>query len=324
MTKHSRNNTASSVFTYAEYKKLDAHYGTKKQRLGAESMRQFDACSLCLQRARDPVACQRGHIYCRECALSDLLSQKKDIKRHQAKLEAMAREEEEQKAQARLAARERVVQDFEKRHLGLGSTSKKAASTEDAEPSADAPRGTKRKFDFDQEAVDKAADEAEAAALRQIEVEQAEARRDKLPDFWLPSLTPTAVPGPLKDIKLQCLCHQSTPSHPMSLKSLIPVIFTFDNTAASSSSSTSNDDKRTICPSCKKELSNSSNLALLKSCSHVVCKTCADTLVRPSNQCSVCDKPAKDKDIINMDREGTGFSAGGRAETKKVGVSFQG
>lgn len=31
MTKHSKNNTASSVFSYAEYKKLD--YGTKKVRL---------------------------------------------------------------------------------------------------------------------------------------------------------------------------------------------------------------------------------------------------------------------------------------------------
>jgi hypothetical protein len=28
MTKHSKNNTASSIFSYAEYKKLD--YGTKR------------------------------------------------------------------------------------------------------------------------------------------------------------------------------------------------------------------------------------------------------------------------------------------------------
>jgi len=86
-------------------------------------MRQFDACSLCLQRARDPMACQRGHIYCRECVFSDLLAQKKDIKRHQAKLEAMAREEEEQKMQAKAAARERVLLDFERKHLGLALTS---------------------------------------------------------------------------------------------------------------------------------------------------------------------------------------------------------
>ena len=31
MTKHSKNNTASSIFSYAEYKKLD--YGTKRVRV---------------------------------------------------------------------------------------------------------------------------------------------------------------------------------------------------------------------------------------------------------------------------------------------------
>ena len=45
---------------------------TAQQRLGNESMRRFDACALCLQRARDPVACQKGHLFCRECVLTDL------------------------------------------------------------------------------------------------------------------------------------------------------------------------------------------------------------------------------------------------------------
>ena len=70
MTKHSKNNTASSIFSYAEYKKLD--YGTKRQRLGNESMRQFDACSLCLQRAREPLSCTSGHLFCKECVYTDL------------------------------------------------------------------------------------------------------------------------------------------------------------------------------------------------------------------------------------------------------------
>jgi len=70
MTKHSKNNTASSVFSYAEYKKLD--YGTKRQRLGNESMRLFNACSLCLERARTPLACSEGHIFCTECVFTDL------------------------------------------------------------------------------------------------------------------------------------------------------------------------------------------------------------------------------------------------------------
>ena len=35
-------------------------------------MRLFDACALCLQRARDPMACQKGHLFCKECVLTDL------------------------------------------------------------------------------------------------------------------------------------------------------------------------------------------------------------------------------------------------------------
>jgi hypothetical protein len=57
------------------------------------------------------------------CIYSDLLAQKKDIKRHQAKLEQMAREEEEEREKAREAARERVLRDFERSQLGLASSS---------------------------------------------------------------------------------------------------------------------------------------------------------------------------------------------------------
>ncbi|KDQ09784.1 hypothetical protein BOTBODRAFT_36775 [Botryobasidium botryosum FD-172 SS1] len=330
MAKHSRNNTASSVFTYAERRIHD--YGTKKQRLGRESMRRFDACSLCLQRARDPVACQHGHLYCKECVYTDLLAQKKEIKRYQAKLDQMAKEEESEKQRAREAARARVLKDFETSQSALAT--RRDASME-VSSTNDVTRGVKRKFDFDQEKVDALALAAEDAALKQIEIEQAEARRAKLPDFWLPSLTPQAAPAPLKDIKLHTLCHASSPSHSMNLKSLIPVKFSrlpapaAGSTASTPSSSSatpkdSSEDATCICPSCKKELSNSTIIFLIKPCSHVVCKTCNDSLIKPSKQCAVCDTVAKDDDVVEIKREGTGFSAGGRAESVKVGVAFQG
>lgn len=61
--------------------------------------------------------------------------------------------------------------------------------------------GTKRKnpstpFSFSQTTVSTLALQAEEAALKKIEVEQAEALKNKLPDFWLPSLTPTHTAGP--------------------------------------------------------------------------------------------------------------------------------
>ena len=63
---------------------------------------------------------------------------------------------------------------------------------------------------------------------------------------------------------------------------------------------------------------------VMKPCGHVVCKTCTESLVKPSKQCIQCDKVLGDKDIILLTREGTGYAAGGLAETSKKGIAFQG
>ncbi|KIJ99725.1 hypothetical protein K443DRAFT_161201 [Laccaria amethystina LaAM-08-1] len=352
MTKHSKNNTASSIFSYAEYKKLD--YGTKRQRLGNESMRRFDACALCLNRAREPLACTEGHLFCKECVYTDLLTQKKDMKRQKERLDAMKKEAEEERTRVRAAARERVLLEFEKGQLGLAggptlaSTKSGSSGSATRSESMEESRGTKRKFEFSSSAVESLAHEAEEAAVAQIEKEQAEALKHKLPDFWLPSLTPTFTsngpPQSLMDIKVQTTCRGGSPAHPIALKNLIPVKFTFysssggtsqsteptlagNKTASASSSSSSKvkkDEPEPMCPSCKKHLSNSSLMFLMKPCAHVTCKTCTDSLVRPAKQCIVCDTQLKEKDVIELKREGTGFAGGGMAETSRAGIAFQG
>ncbi|KAK0458737.1 uncharacterized protein EV420DRAFT_1620503 [Desarmillaria tabescens] len=305
MTKHSKNNTASSIFSYAEYKKLD--YGTKKQRLGNESMRTLRFL------AREPLSCNEGHLFCKECVYTDLLTQKKDIKRQKEKLEMMKKEAEEEKERARQAARERVILEFEKGQLGLAAVS--ATGTTSAGESKEDGRGTKRKFAFDSS---------------KIEREQAAALRNKLPDFWLPSLTPTyssvGPPQTVKDVKLQTTCRGGNPAHSIALKNLIPVKFIFYSKTKSAGSETAgkNDESQPMCPSCKKILSNSMLMFLMKPCGHVVCKTCTESLVRPSQQCIVCDVKLSEKDVIELKREGTGFAGGGLAESSKTGVAFQG
>ncbi|KAF9233363.1 hypothetical protein BU15DRAFT_90389 [Melanogaster broomeanus] len=297
MAKHSKNNTASSVFSYAEKQKTE--YGTKRQRLGNESMKNFDACALCLQRARDPMACDHGHLFCKECAYTDLLSQKKDIKRQKERLEQLRKDAEEEKQRALEAARERVLQDFEKGQLGLSATVPTVAATSGVEP----PKEGKRKLDFDASTVETLMREAEETALRQIEREQAEALRHKLPDFWLPSLTPTYTsngpPSSFKDVKVQTMCRGGNPPHAISVKSFTSVHFSFPASA-------------------------SPRATVMKPCSHVVCKVCTDSLVRPGKQCIVCDGTLKDKEIVELQREGTGFAGGGLAEATKKGIAFQG
>ena len=99
------------------------------------------------------------------------------------------------------------------------------------------PVSKRKKFEFDREAAQKAAQDAEEAAIKQLEIEQVsylgtrpytylridpitqnEARKAKLPDFWLPSLTPDA-PNliSLKEVKLQTMCRASDPAHTMLL-----------------------------------------------------------------------------------------------------------
>ncbi|KAI5450358.1 hypothetical protein NCC49_003140 [Naganishia albida] len=367
---HAKNNTSGSVFTY--YERNRTEYGSKTQRIGADSMKKIDACYLCLNPVRNPVACGKGHIYCKECILSSLVSQKAQIKAHQASLEAYAAEEQQEREKARAEARARVLKDFE-RGLGLGGglppVPKARVATErrvelarkpdqkqgDVDvklieappaPAAGDGRGVKRKFELDESAVEKLAREAEDAALKAIEVEQAESRRAKLPSFWLPTLTPEAHIGPLKDVKLQTMCNVGEHPHPLALKNLLPVHFTYP--AASKTDTTKSTP---ICPSCSREISNATKSILLTSkrpanetteeppakkaksdkkdvkeqvvCGHVVCSTCADTIVKPGKQCPVCEAHIRpDKDMIELGREGTGFAAAGGAQAKREGVAF--
>ncbi|KAF7330399.1 RING-type domain-containing protein [Mycena venus] len=364
MAKHSKNNTASSIFSYAEHQKASAEYGTKRQRLGNESMRRFDACSLCLQTARDPVCCKDGHLFCKECAVNDLLSQKKDLKRQKEKAEQIRKEIEAEVERAKAAARERVLQDFERGQLGLASTSSSVPAVPSVESSS---AGTKRPFstafEFSPSHVSDLVAQAEEAAARAIAKEQAEAAKGVLPDFWLPSLTPTfggvaqrdvlAAGGKSGELKMGAMCRGGGDRHSFALKDLIPVKFTYhsEGKEGAAGSKDGKNPSEAVCPSCMKKLSNNVIMFLMKPCSHVVCRNCTETLVRPettvsesssngkssskdeesekknreeAHVCVVCDARLKKKDIIELKREGTGFASGGLAETSRSGISFQG
>jgi nitric oxide synthase-interacting protein len=89
--------------------------------------------------------------------------------------------------------------------------------------------------------------------------------------------------------------------HPISIKKLIPVIFTVETTAPSAN----NGAEQFACPSCRKTLSNSLTLQLPKQCGHVVCEHCTDQFVRNTQRCFVCDGKCKEKDLITLKIEGS-------------------
>ncbi|KAG6463721.1 hypothetical protein O3G_MSEX014038 [Manduca sexta] len=83
MTRHARNCTAGAVYTYHEKKKDAAAsgYGTQSERVGKDSVKDFDCCSLTLQPCRNPVVTKEGYLFDKEAILEYIISKKTEYTR---------------------------------------------------------------------------------------------------------------------------------------------------------------------------------------------------------------------------------------------------
>lgn len=96
MAKHSKNNCGNSVFTYVERKMLKQKnlWGDIVERLGQDSQKCFEQCSICLSFAVNPVCCQKGSIFCKQCLLENFLHQKEETKKLIKKFEEQEKAKE--------------------------------------------------------------------------------------------------------------------------------------------------------------------------------------------------------------------------------------
>ncbi|MCJ1465307.1 hypothetical protein MMC07_003924 [Pseudocyphellaria aurata] len=356
---HSKRNTSLAFFTSHERDLLKSSWGSQSTRLSRDSFLPFASCQLCLQIARDPAACAfNGDIFCRECAVSNLLAQKKEIKRLEKEDEKRRIEDLEGEMERGEEERGRAIIDFERVMMGLEGGGKKTAAvaaSEELELERKGDKSSKRKFELDEDEMLKNARAERVKARRLLDEEKSS--KPTLPSFWVPSLTPSSNANvnhsTPKASKLSPLCpSSSTNPHPFSLKSLVSIKFT-----TADSKSSSNEVPTLICPACKKVLSNTLKAMLAVPCGHVLCKPCAGKFLVPTKgppdphapdqenhiSCYVCDadlsgkvptKRTKDdvkgaaKDggrpgLVEINSEGTGFASGGKNMAKRQGVAFQ-
>lgn len=285
-----------------------AAWNSTSARLSRDSFLPFASCRLCLLPARSPVSCSHGDIFCRECALSNILSQKKEIKRLEKTREKEEKEAEDDRAREDAEAKERSVQDFEKVQMGLeaklgsSSTGKAIVGRENGkviveEDVVGGKRGEKRKFELDEDELLRIAREERTKARKAIDDEKVSSHHDlllsviliffqasktTLPSFWVASITPssntnTTLHKITKKAKQSPVCPGSPPNQPhyYSLHSLVSVVFTEEKDTKTQAS-------QRICPSCKKVLSNTSKAMLAKPCGHVLCKNCVSQFMTPS------------------------------------------
>nr|XP_023027431.1 nitric oxide synthase-interacting protein homolog [Leptinotarsa decemlineata] len=275
MTRHARNCTAGAVYTYHE-KKKDAQasgYGTNSQRLGKDSVKGFDCCSLSLQPCRNPVITKDGHLFDKEAILEYIIAKKKEYSRKLKEYERKKEKEDEEISQ-------KAADDF----------GKKVSSFLNSENSI----------------VSKPMDGFKQDAPGTSSISNMAAGKDKeLPSFWVPFKTPSAEKSNIEkpDPIIYCPISQK----PLKAKDLIDVKFTLVNDPDDKKSIHTREN-RYMCAVTHDILSNSVPCAVLKPTGDVVTMECVRKIIKKDYIHPLTNKKLSKKDIIIMQRGGTGYA----------------
>lgn len=302
-----------------------------------------------------------GHLFCRECAVNNLLAQSKELKRLKKEAERRKLEDEEDKELEDAETHARALEEFERVQAGLsvrsggkagerivGRQNGKITIEQEVEGGA---KGVKRKLEVDEDELVRLSKD-NAAKARRRDSEQ-NGGNSELPSFWVPSKTPDNKKAAIKAVKQQptCPAADAGEAHDFGLKTLVTVHFNEEKPSKTTESAV-----RT-CPSCNKALTNATKAILAKPCGHVLCKPCSDQFQKaPSKsahdaehddtvRCYVCqedvtpgrkvkrkraeDSEGKEKEdkigrgLVELRTDGTGFAGGGKNMVKKQGLAFQ-
>ncbi|KAK6626932.1 hypothetical protein RUM44_009409 [Polyplax serrata] len=275
MTRHARNCTAGAVYTYHEKKKDAAAsgYGTESQRLGKDSVKDFDCCCLTLQPCRNPVVTLDGFLYDKEAILEYIIKKKNEYSRKLKEYEKQKKKDEEELAELANAEQLSKVKNF--------------LSTE--------------KNIMTERLLKNEKSEGETSTVSNM----SGGRDKKLPSFWIPSMTPEAQTNKLEKPDKTIYCPMS--GKPLKMKDLIPVVFTKVNDVDDKKSLIVK-NVRYMCPVTHDVLSNAVPVAVLKPTGDVVTVECVEKLIKKDWIHPLTSQKIQESDIIFLQRGGTGYS----------------
>ncbi|XP_042361557.1 nitric oxide synthase-interacting protein [Plectropomus leopardus] len=290
MTRHGKNCTAGAVYTYHEKKKDTAAsgYGTQSIRLGKDAIKDFDCCCLSLQPCQDPVVTPDGFLYEKQAILEYILHQKTEIAK---KMKAYEKQRQAQKSTSQLESkseeRERVER-FKSRENSIVSKPINPFT------SGQSKGGEKSRTDGS------SAESSSSAS--------ASSSSQTLPSFWIPSLTPESKPTLLKKPSKVVLCPMS--GRPIKMNELITVRFTPLDPSLDRVALLTRQD-RYVCAVTRDVLGNSVPCAVLRPSGTVVTEECVEKLIKKDMTDPVTGEKLTERDIIPLQRGGTGFAASG-------------
>ncbi|KAE8593722.1 hypothetical protein XENTR_v10019286 [Xenopus tropicalis] len=284
MTRHGKNCTAGAVYTYYEKKKDTAAsgYGTQTVRLSKDAVKDFDCCCLSLQPCKDPVVTSDGYIYEKEAILEYILHQKKEIARQMKAYDKQKNAKKAEMDELNKAAKESQMKAFLDKEMTIVS---------------------KPLNPFTRKS-DSGADTAEPSGSQQ----SSEEKGKQLPSFWIPSLTPEAKTSLVKKPDKTVYCPMS--GKPLKMKDLIPVHFTAVDEKVDRVGLINRQD-RYVCAVTRDMLGNSVPCAVLRPSGAVVTMECVEKLIKKDMIDPISGDKLHERDIIMLQRGGTGFSGSG-------------
>jgi len=303
MTRHSKNQTAASFYSYHEKKKDSeaSGYGSERERFSKDSMQQFDACNLSQQPCTDPVITPEGYLYEREAIIEYMVQQKrviakklKDYERHKAKEEIQQKELLKQKEEDK-------IKEFMKQE---GSIISRPLDPFKKNPIELVKAGDPKGKEGNRE------EQASSSSSSGCDNNMSEQNKSKLPAFWVPSLTPQDTGKLVKKPDTRVLCPLS--QKPLKMKDLIPVKFQMVKDG-DSKTNILNKDLRYVCAVTGDALGNSIPCCVLRHSGAVVTAESVEKILKLENPMRdpKTDQVMTEKDIIYMQRGASSFAASG-------------
>ncbi|KAK9299236.1 hypothetical protein QLX08_007683 [Tetragonisca angustula] len=273
MTRHARNCTAGAVYTYHEKKKdaTASGYGTNTQRVGKDSVKDFDCCCLTLQPCRNPVITKDGYLFDKEAILEYVLTKKKEYARKLKEYEKQKQQEQEQSNEKSANEELQKLQKFLRGEKNIVSRSQ-IITKESTSSVSNMSNGNDK----------------------------------MLPSFWIPSKTPEAKEITLQKPDKTVYCPLN--GKPLKIKDLIPVKFT-EVKDPDDKKSLIVKQARYMCPITHDILSNSVPCAVIRTTGDVVTMECVEKIIKKDWINPLDSTKLTESDIIPLQRGGTGYSA---------------
>lgn len=285
--KHSKNagNMGSENLNYAERKALG--FGTIKERLGKDTVKDFNCCSLGLHVCADPYATDEGVLYEREFIVRNLIEQKKSIEKMKLSVERLKMQRSEEEREKEEHAKAKEIKKFHAQNHGGGKYQEMDDVFDDGDEKQIAKRsefGSK----FDKE------------------------RAESLNEFWTntvrtkENVAESSSSGiSAKKNSLYTKCPQT--GKKLRAKDLTKVKWT----------KATDDESVFICPVTMKTFTNSTPIVVLKPTGDAISKEAYDLVIKKEGAYEGKKVDPK-KDVIHLQRGGTGFAASGTQVESKI------